>query len=366
MAIDFDASRWEQVKNDYEAWWAGQLRRPLVAVSLAKGRDPGRAKPETPLLSQASVHDLSISVESLVDRLDWELSTMRFLGDAYPSVCLDVFGPGVVAAFLGAVLDNSTGHVWFKPQHNVPIADLHLEYDPDNRWLRRIKDLCAAAMKRWQGQVLVTMPDLGGAMDILSTFRPADQLLLDLYDYPEHVHRLMKEIHELWHRFYRELDEVLLPVNPGHSSWCGIYSKTPYYILQCDFCYMIGTDMFREFVLPELDASTRRLDRSFYHLDGKGQLPHLDSLLEVPQLCGVQWVPGQGNPDPPQWPEVFERIFAAGKKAQIFGPLPDIHAMLKRTGLGAGVHLRHHALAGGPDESEVRRWLDCMATTDFR
>jgi 5-methyltetrahydrofolate--homocysteine methyltransferase len=81
---------------------------------------------------------------------------------------------------------------------------------------------------------------------------------------------------------------------------------------------MIGPDMFDEFVKPELAASCRRLTNAFYHLDGIGQLPHLDSLLEIPELKGVQWVPGDGQPDITKWPEVYRKIHKAGKRIQFF------------------------------------------------
>ena len=55
---------------------------------------------------------------------------------------------------------------------------------------------------------------------------------------------------------------------------------------------------------PELAASCRRLKNAFYHLDGLGQLPHLKSLLSIPELKGIQWVPGDGQPDVTEWPAV--------------------------------------------------------------
>ena len=60
------------------------------------------------------------------------------------------------------------------------------------------------------------------------------------------------------------------------------------------------------------------MDYPFYHLDGKGALKHLDMLLALPKLKGVQWVPGDGQPGANKWPDVLRRIRAAGKLCQIF------------------------------------------------
>ena len=139
-----------------------------------------------------------------------------------------------------------------------------------------------------------------------------------------------------------------------------IFSDRPYYMLQCDFGYMIGPGMFDEFVKPELTASIRRLPRSFYHLDGKGQLPHLDSLLSIPELTGVQWQPGDGVPECEYWPELFTRIFAAGKKTQMVrmtGNPALIHQLLGKTGLGPGTYLCQSLSGTVADKPEIERIL---------
>jgi 5-methyltetrahydrofolate--homocysteine methyltransferase len=357
MAIDFSPERWEKVKDSYRSWWAGKLSRPIVELVLT-GRDPGRPQPKAPVLSQATCADLTIPAVDLIDRLDYELAKEVHLGDAFPMVSMDVFGPGIVAAFLGARLDNSTGSVWFHSPADIPIEDLHLHYDPENVWLRRIKEICAAAMDYWQGQVLVGMADLGGTLDILSTFRPSEKLPLDLLDSPNEVKRLVGEIHDLWYRFYTEIEATLQPVNPGYSVWCKIFSDQPFHIYQCDFSYMISPEMFREFARDELDASTRQLSRCFYHMDGQGQLPHLNMILGLERLNGVQWCPGVGE-KMDAWIDVYRRIFAAGKKTQVFGDIGPVQNIIREAGLGSGIHYR---MPGGPlaEEKRFRRELACF------
>lgn len=358
MPIDFNPERWSKVRETYQQWWAGELERPIIPVELV-GRDPGRAVPDVPLLSQETCADLAIPAQDLIDRIDYELSTRIYLGDAFPYFNMDCFGPGIMTAFLGARLDNSSGQVWFFPPNDLPITEIHFEYDPDNVWLNRIKDIYAAGMERWQGQVLIGMTDLGGNLDILSVFRPGERLPLDLYDHPEEVKRLTWEAHELWHRFFDELNDVLQPVNPGYSDWSGIYSDRPSYMLQSDFCYMISPGMFEEFVKPELEATCEKLPRRFYHLDGIGQLPHLDSLLTIEKLDGVQWVPGDGKPDCAHWPEVYQKIHAAGKKIQMFGGFDVVDAVIEQIGTGGLIHVHvGWNLRTSEEAAEVRKRLE--------
>jgi len=316
VAIDFTKDAWTRIRETYAAWWAGELDRPLINVSV-RGRDPGRPEPKLRERGFVPQHGLDVPVQAIVDRWDYDLSCKRYPGDSFPTVWLN-FGAGVIAAFLGARLEADDNTVWFHAPEHREIADIHFAYDADNVWLRRTKEVTAAAVERWNGAVQVGMTDLGGNLDILSTFRPGQELLLDLYDHPDEVKRLTWEAHELWFRYFDEFNAILQPANPGYTAWAAIFSPEPYYMLQCDFCYMISPAMFDEFVKPELAATCKRLVNPFYHLDGPGQLPHLDSLLEIPELKGVQWIPGAGVPDMAHWPDVYRKVRDAGKLIQVF------------------------------------------------
>jgi 5-methyltetrahydrofolate--homocysteine methyltransferase len=317
MELAFSAQRWETVKRNYRAWWAGKLQRPLIHVTVG-GYEAKRAKPDIPWHWFQSWYELSVPAEKIVDWYEYNLETTRFPGDSFPHVN-PYFGPGVAAAFMGAKVVNTreTGTTWFEPRQSLAAMDLRLKHDPQSPWWPRVRDLAAAAAKRFQGMVQIDMTDLGGNLDLVATFRPGEELLFDLYDQPAEVERLAWEAHEMWWYYFDELSRAT-PRNPGYTAWTPILSEQPYYMLQCDFCYMIGPDMFDRFVKPELAATCKRLTNGFYHLDGPGQLPHLDSLLEIPELKGVQWVPGDGQPDITKWPEVYRKIRKAGKLVQFF------------------------------------------------
>ena len=353
MSIAFDNDRWAKVRHDYALWWEGKLKRPLIHV-MQGGRTPDRPKPDLPYLHFTSHYDLSVKPEAIVDVWDYQLSTQEWLGDGFPSIWPN-FGPGVVAAFMGADIVNTPHSSWFRPKAEHPIASTSLAYQPGNAWLERVKALCRLSMERWQGQVQVGMTDLGGNLDIVSTFRPNESLLYDLYDSPAEVERLTWEGHNLWWRYFNEITSVLQPVNPGYTTWTPIYSAQPYYMLQCDFCYMIGPEMFDRFVKPELQASCRKLANAFYHLDGVGQLPHLDSLLTIPELRGVQWIPGDGKPDWRHWPEVYRKIRRAGKLVQLFGPPAVLDAVVEQVGSGEGIILI--TTVDPARRQETRAWL---------
>lgn len=321
MAVHFTRERMQAVLDNYEAWWDKKLDRPLVPCCLYGAHDV-EEKAKAPHLDQSTCADFSWTAEQLVEKMDEELSSCEWIGDGYPMVNIAGFGPGVLAAFCGAVLDNSNGAVWFRAAEKKHIGDVHCVYDPENRWAARIKDIYRAGIDRWQGSVLMSMPDLGGVLDVAATLVGTEELLLDLYDEPEEVKRLISEIETAWYAAYRDFEEVLRPQG-GYTNWAGLASRRPGYIVQCDFCYMIGNAMFREFVLDTIRRDTERLDRVIYHLDGVGQLNHLDDILSLPGVAAIQWEPGAGNPYGAYWMDVYRRIEAAGKHAWLTGSLEE-------------------------------------------
>lgn len=352
MPIHFDRERLDHVIDAHTRWWNGTLDRPLVSVTIPDAYDvPCRAA--APLLSQQNCADSSWSAEQVIDSIDEQLSRCEFFGDAFPFVNFDAFGPGVLAAFCGARLDNRSGRVWFWPEEKQELADIHVEYDPQNKWVKRIKSLYRAGLQKWNGTVVMGLPDLGGVMDVAATFRGSENLLLDLYDDPDEVKRLCREIQEAWYAAFDDLSQTLQPQR-AFSHWSGLVSWEPSYIIQCDFSYMIGNPMFKEFVKETLREDTMRLTHSIYHLDGIGQLNHLDDILALNNLSAVQWVYGDGQPSAIHWLDVYRKIAASGKGMMICGNTSDYLEVL-------------HALHGTPyakleinnsERNTVRQLLD--------
>lgn len=317
MAIHFTAERMKQVYENHARWWKGELDRPLVKITVPDAYP--EIPTEAPSLSQATCMDLQWTPEQVIDATDAVLSRQEYLGDAFPFVNFDAFGPGVVAAFAGgARMDNSSGNVWFFPDREREIEDIHVAYDPDNDILRRIKALYRAGLEKWKGAVIMGMPDLGGVMDVAATLRGSQNLLMDVIEAPEEVVRLCAEIQAAWYEAYEDVSKLLWP-QVYNSCWSGLLSKPSSYVIQCDFSYMISGQMFREFAMDTLRNDTRRISHLIYHLDGIGALRHLDDLLTLEQLDAIQWVFGAGQPQAEHWLDVYRKIEAAGKQYQICG-----------------------------------------------
>ena len=55
----------------------------------------------------------------------------------------------------------------------------------------------------------------------------------------------------------------------------------------------------------------------YFILMARNAIPHLDLLLEIPTLGGIQWQPGDGNRPMTKWVSLIKRIQQAGKLVYI-------------------------------------------------
>lgn len=124
----------------------------------------------------------------------------------------------------------------------------------------------------------------------------------------------------IWIELFDEIQAFIAQCgNEGGIGWAGIWALGTTFPLQEDSSYMVSNEMYRAFCVPHLLDQMDAMDCPFYHLDGAGALNHLDTLLEIPQLKVIQWVPGAGKERLDQWYDVIRRILAAKKSVQVYG-----------------------------------------------
>jgi 5-methyltetrahydrofolate--homocysteine methyltransferase len=311
--VQFDEGEWARIERDWTAWWRGELDRPMVVIeAMARRRDRGGT-----WWDHITGFPLSVSAEAVIDHYAAEMDAMLWAGDAFPKWWPN-FGPGIIAAFLGSRVDASTGTTWFYPSGITSLAETNLAFLLDNPWWERVAAVTRAAAERWGDRVVIGHTDLGGNLDILAALRDTQQLLLDLYDAPDEVDRLVRQITPLWFRYYDEFHRLVAATNRGTSCWSPLWAPGTCYMLQSDFSYMISPRMFERLILPDLTACCDALAYPFYHLDGKGEVKHLDMLLSIERLAGIQWIPGDGAPPPEEWLPLLKRIRDGGKLCQVY------------------------------------------------
>lgn len=335
MTIDihFTDDDWHRIEQDWNAWWAGELSRPLVVLETFTPMD------DFGDWAQFTKFGLHTPVENIIDNWQRILESVHWHGDAFPKWWVN-FGPGVMAAFQGSNPTWTPDTTWFWPLEGIGrLEDIHLRYDPDNPWWQRVQSVTRKAVERWGNKVLVGITDIGGNLDILASLRGSDKLLLDLTDSSDEIERLVGEITPLWLRYYDELYTITNSPGRGNACWGPCWSPGKGYMLQCDFSYMISPRMFQRYVMPDLTACCTYLDYGFYHLDGKGEIPHLDQLLSIERLRGIQWQPGDGQPLADGWLDLIAKIRNSGKRCQIYTDCKG--ALIVKKELGGQGFLMH-------------------------
>mgnify|MGYP006274341087 CR=1 FL=1 len=354
----FDKNQWPTIRKAYTDFWNGCLDRPIIHACLS-GYEPTRERPARPphgdYLGSYLGYAHSIPAQDILEWRDYELAQTRHLGDGYPMVPFKT--PRAAASMMGAALLADGNTLWSEGPQDVPIQELRLQVDPQNPCFRRTLELYEAAVEYWRGSVVLNMPTLGANLDIVVPFLGNQRLLIALHDQPKHVERLIWEAHDCWWTIFDAIIAIIAGANPGYSCWSDIFSETPCYILQCDFAAMIGPDMFDRFVLPELQATARRLGNAYFHLDGPGMVPHLDSILSIPEIKGVQWVPGpKYSPTDELAMSIYRRIRDAGKFVEVCGSMNAFTTVAQALGSAQGLYGR--VRASRSDEAAVARFLD--------
>ena len=316
LNIAFTDERWQHVAQEWVKFWNGEQNRPMVNIM-------GLIDPKLPAVPEYRSffpqYPLSISAEEIIDIENRQLARMRWVGDAFPSRLM-AFGPGSLSLYMGAVPEISDDSVWFHPTAGS-LAEIPTRIDTESLWFHRVHAILDRALEAWGDTVQVVHSDVNCGLDILGALRGSEPLLLDFYDDPERIKELTQGITRAWKENYDLETKKIRAHCRGTANWGGMFSRGTTYMLQCDFSYNISPALFEEYVLPDISALCDHLTDPFYHLDGKGALPHLDLLLSISKLKGIQWVPGAGQPDASEWLDVLAKIRQAGKLCQIMtGP----------------------------------------------
>lgn len=340
---------YEQACRRWEAFWQGEIiDRPVI--SIIAPRD-GCTLPNQFFFRQNE------SIAQAVERANAWIEGQYWGGDSIPRIWPNP-GPDIFAAWLGAHLvdaqDASTN--WVEPFVRSWEEVLPLRLDTQNpHWKRTMAYLEALAV-RAAGRWVVAGLDLHSSMDLLSAIRSPQQLCMDLVDQPEHVERALRDVRAL----YAPVSEAMFKAShadvTGSMGWIAMYSRKRFNVVQCDFAYMIGGEMFRRFVLPALEEEIDYLDQSVFHLDGPGALRHLDDLLGLKRLNAVQWVPGAGAKPLCEWLDVLKKVIAAGKNVHVYCPVSQVELFHRELG-----PRRVFYDCWAQDEAEARRvvkWLE--------
>jgi hypothetical protein len=261
--------------------------------------------------------------QTVVGRFAEQTELTNFYGDAWPSHFVDV-GPDVGACCVGSRSTLRPATIWQEPLienwSTMPPLVLH----EDSFMWRACQAITQASVSAAAGRWVTTLTDIGGPMDTLACLRTAEKLCFDLIEHPAEVQQAQSALLKVWLQVYERLVPLVRARWGGTCGWNGLWHTGRSYITQCDFSCLIRREMFREFVLPNLQEQAASLDVTVYHLDGPGAIRHLDDLLTIPNLRAVQWIPGDGQSyDVSAWLDLYRKILDGDRGIQMHCPRPE-------------------------------------------
>jgi len=306
-----------EAKERMDAWWDHEIiDRPVLSYYFPKKR--GKIYAYLDIFGEdwtlAQNYD---RIEEALNGFEKRTENTYFGGESIP-IYFPNYGPGIMAAVFGVTPQFKTGTVWFsrptKPENIVK----HLEsvkINQNNEWYSRLLKITEYAANRARKNYLISIPDIGGVLDILSSFLGPTNIILTMKRNPDIINTCRTIILEKLLRVYDALQNLIEKSCDGCSCWLGAWSKKRWYAIQSDFSAMLNPEWFKKFVLPDVVAQAEHMEYAIYHLDGPNALPYLDFLLNEQSITGIQWVPGAGN-EPmgsKEWIPLYTKIQNAGK-----------------------------------------------------
>ncbi len=332
---------WEETKQKFDGWWNNRnTGRPLMRI-IAR-------KPEIEGLSDGQFHEGGMDqvfcqgmYYDLPENLKWKdmedkyMNPIRmvqrykdfcdkhlFLCEAFPNLETN-FGPGSTAAYLGSEIGFKEDTVWFQPciDEDGDWGDVpELKFDAGNKWLKKHLEVVKGCKEAAGKDICLDMPDLMENIDVLSSLRGAQTLMMDMIEDPEAIEERVNQVTKAYFKFFDRFYDLVKTPDGGNAYSCfQIWAPGRMAKLQCDASAMMSTDFFDRFVWKSLKEQTEQLDYAMYHLDGPGAIRHLDHLMEIKGINALQWTPGDTGPDGTceEWYHIYDKVTAAGKSLWI-------------------------------------------------
>jgi hypothetical protein len=315
---------WEKVQEHYIQYWACENHEsPILHLTAPKDNEVPWPKKD-----HASLRERWFDTEYMLERANAGMKNTYFGGDSLP-ICWPNLGPDIFAALYGIPMEYGQDTSWSIHTLEDWSTYTPLRIEGKNEYYKKVTEMAEAVSEDGKDKYLVGVTDIHAGPDCLVAMRGPDTLCFDTIERPDFIKRGVMDLFEGFKTFYTELADITCRHQQGTTNWMGIWHPGRCYVTSCDFICMISGEMFEELVMEELEAELDFLDASIFHLDGPGALRHLDRLLQIKKLNGIQWVYGAGQPTASHWLPVLKKIQAAGKCFQVSATPEEMPVLLE-------------------------------------
>lgn len=308
---------WYKSQERFDAFWNGEIiDRCCFAVKSPRNNSMDSS---IKFREFKNLEEKWLDSEFRYNNFMYDVVNTFYGADAFPNFWPNL-GPGVTASFVGSPYNLDEGTIWFDTKPIITDWDNHPEinlFQESPMWINAYT-MMEYFLKRADGNYFVSMTDLGGTLDIIASLRGSETLLFDFYDYPDEVLNLINKIDNIWIESYEKLQRLSEKYILGSGGWLPLWCRERCYPIQCDICVMISPQQFEKFAMPSLIRQSQYLGKCIYHLDGPGELKHLDQILSIDRIDAIEWVPvpedGRWTIGDEKWYLLYKKIQEKGKK----------------------------------------------------
>ena len=318
---------------------------PLAQPDPIRSLPPGKALPAPLDPPQNNAEDLAL-YKRWFDIDDLILRTLKNAAGyavGYESTLQPNTGWSVAYCLpFGVKCEYNQYAAWCEPLDGITCAS-DFDFDFKGKWFEWLHEGTKRMAQAGKNLYYITPVMWGNhSADTLSSMVGINHMMLACMDDPQSVKHALNTVTDAQIQAFamiRDLEHI--SELPGSRNYTGTWSPKTTLSFDCDVSAMVSPKMFKDIFLPPLERIMETVDHRIYHLDGPVCLQHLPTLLELPQLQAIQWVPGAGHDNPMDWIDLYAKMQKAGKSVIIYpayDQVLDICKALSPKGLALSFH----------------------------
>lgn len=300
---------WDRRRQRYEEYWTRRNSTPILYLTSPSDKIITRDIGKTTDRWNDCAHHCRES------RLHFE--NTYYAADSYPYVLPDL-GYDPATAMLGLETQITETSSWAVHQDKDLSEYTDFSFDENNALYRHMLEAIGYFVNDAKNlDYIVGMIPFNTLFDGVSSLIGPDRLCIEMIDNPDEVHRVSRAYFELFKTVYTVFENLTRTYQKGNTNWLGVYSDVPWYYISNDFIVMLSEEFFDEFIMETLLETVKFHPRTLFHLDGENAVRHLDALLKIDGLTGVQVQATPAKHCAEFWVPHLQKIQAAGKTAWI-------------------------------------------------
>jgi len=305
---------YEEVVKRFDAFWEQEIiDRPLTSITLKKEKQiPMKQK------TYNTLEDKWMDFEYRAQEYINYFENSVFYADAAP-VAFPNLGPEIFSATCGCEYNFGETTTWSEPC----ILDWEKDYDKgrlnhNSEYFKALEQYTKVLLEVGKDKFIVGLTDFHPGGDHLAALRNPQNLCIDMIENVDYVKEKLAQSYEDYFECFDYFYNITKQDNIPISTWLNALGSKKMYIPSNDFSCMISKKMFDDVFLDGIIKECDFLDQSIYHLDGPGALIHLDSILDIKKLNGLQWVCGASNEGYQKWIKIYQKIQNKKKSLMLY------------------------------------------------